>query len=86
MRGEDGRLCGAVILPSAAVTIAIVLWKLSTDIFPSLEAQAMIGPSSYGAQEIELTDPVSSLGVYPEYVLTAGGVQSVFLDPFPTIL
>lgn len=32
------------------------LWKLRTEILPSLEAQARIGPRSYGAQAIELTE------------------------------
>lgn len=31
------------------------LLNVRTEIFPSLEAQAKIGPNSYGAQEIELT-------------------------------
>lgn len=31
------------------------LWKLSTEIFPSLDAHARMGPSSNGAQAIELT-------------------------------
>jgi len=35
------------------------LWKLRTEIFPSLDAQARIGPRSYGAHAIEFTSGVS---------------------------
>jgi hypothetical protein len=37
-----------------------LLWKLRTEILPSLEAQARMGPRSYGAQAIELTNKSAS--------------------------
>jgi hypothetical protein len=58
-----------------------LLWKERTEILPSLDAHARIGPRSYGAQARELTT-VSVV----ERSLTTRRMQRMLLDSLPPVL